>query len=209
MIGIYGGTFDPIHFGHLRTALEVKECFCLDEIRLLPCAQPALKESPDTASDKRLKMIELAIQDQESLRVDRRELNRPGISYMVDTLRSIRNEISNTSLLLFMGTDAFKDIASWQQWQSLFDYAHIIVITRPNYQQQPLGKFLSLKLTQNKEDLTKKPTGFLFFQTVTQLDISATAIRELIANNKNPAYLLPKQVIDYIKVHKLYTDPTS
>lgn len=208
MIGVYGGTFDPIHFGHLRTALEVKEVFGLEQMRLIPCALPAHKTSPDTASEKRLAMLALAIQNQQGLIIDRRELDRTGVSYMVDTLQSIRNEIADQSLLLVMGTDAFHSITSWHQWKNLFDYAHIVVITRPHAGPSlspPLSGWLNAKSTQNKKDLANKPAGCLFFQPVTQLDISATAIREIIATNKNPNYLLPNKVIDYIKQHKLYT----
>ncbi len=204
MIGVYGGTFDPVHFGHLRTALEVKECFALDEIRLIPCSQPPHRELPLTSPEKRLEMLELAVNNQQRMLIDSRELERHGYSYMIDTLKSLRNEISNNSLLLFIGTDAFEGLMGWHQWQQLFDYSHIVVMSRPNYQQPMLSDFLSSKLTENKENLKSRKSGYLFFQAVTQLDISATAIRNIIATGLNPGFLLPESVIDFIKRNKLY-----
>jgi nicotinate-nucleotide adenylyltransferase len=204
MIGIYGGTFDPVHYGHLRTALEVKELFDLDEIRLIPCSQPAHRESPLTPPEMRFEMLNLAVKNQPGLIVDRRELDRDGLSYMIDTLQSISNENPDTSLLLFMGTDAFKGLKDWYQWQSLFDYAHIVVITRPGYKLPVLSGFLAEKLVESPDELTKKPVGHLFFQSVTQLDISATIIRQKIEKGCNPGYLLPDSVISYIKRNKLY-----
>ncbi|MFW5444340.1 MAG: nicotinate-nucleotide adenylyltransferase [Methylococcaceae bacterium] len=204
MIGIYGGTFDPVHYGHLRTALEVKEVFDLDEIRLIPCSQPAHRESPHTTTDMRLQMLELAIQNHLGFVVDRRELDRDGYSYMIDTLKSLRKEMPDKALFLIIGTDAFSGLADWYQWQQLFDYAHIVVITRPRYQQTELSAFLSTKLTCTKENLKLKKAGYLYFQAVTQLDISATAIRNMVAKDRAPNFLLPDNVIGYIKQNKLY-----
>ncbi len=204
MIGIYGGTFDPVHFGHLRTALEIKEIFSLDEVRLIPCAQPAHREIPLTSPQRRLKMLGLAVQDHQGLVIDKRELDRTGFSYMIDTLKSLRNENTSHPLLLIIGTDAFQDLESWHQWQNLFDYAHIIVITRPTYQQQELSNLLTSKLTKNKDKLKSEISGYLFFQSVTQLDISASMIRDIIKEGLNPAFLLPNPVIEYIKTNQLY-----
>lgn len=205
MIGIYGGTFDPVHYGHLRTALEAKEIFALEQMRLLPCGQAALKTTDISTPEKRLEMLLLATQNHTELRIDRRELERKGVSYMIDTLKSIRNEIADTPLLLFMGTDAFQNIKAWYQWQYLFDYAHIVVMTRPNYAPSDLCLFLNSKVAQSKDELSRKPAGHLLFQTVSQLDISASAIRQIIVSGKNPGFLLPDKVIDYIKQNKLYT----
>ena len=205
MIGIYGGTFDPVHFGHLRTALEIKEIFHLDEVRLIPCSQPPHRETPLTPPEMRLAMLELAVQNQPDLVIDRRELEREGYSYMIDTLKSLQIENPDKSLLLIIGTDAFEGLASWHQWQQLFDVAHIVVITRPGYVLQALSGFLSSKLTKNREDLKLDKSGCLFFQSVTKLDISATVIRSLIELEKNPGYLLPDNIIKYISKNKLYS----
>lgn len=204
MIGIYGGTFDPVHYGHLRTALELKEIFDLDQLRLIPCAQPAHRSSPLSSPEMRFQMLTLAVKNQPDLIVDRRELEREGPSYMVDTLRSLRAENSHTGLMLFMGTDAFQGIMNWYQWQALFDYAHIVVITRPGYQLPVLSGVLAEKKIQSVDELKKTLAGYLFFQSVTQLDISASKIRQQIEKDGNPGYLLPDCVISYIEKNTLY-----
>ena len=204
MIGIYGGTFDPIHYGHLRTALEVKERLFLDEVRLVPCSLPAHRESPAVSAEMRVDMLSLAAKDVDGFVVDRRELDRDGASYMVDTLKSFRYEYPESSLVLIIGTDAYQGLMSWFKWQQLFDYAHVVVITRPGYKQQITSDFLSSRLTGEKSDLKRTRFGCLFFQTVTQLDISATAIRKALKSGASLQFLLPDDVINYIKLNKLY-----
>ncbi len=208
MIGIFGGTFDPVHYGHLRSALEVKDIFGLDEVRLIPCADPPHREQPAVTATMRLQMLELAIKNQPALKIDTRELDRYDLhqkpSYMVDTLESLRLEFPNEALLLFIGTDAFKYLTGWHQWQRLFDYAHIVVMTRPGFAAQELDDFFKARLAKNIEELAQVGAGKLCFQQVTQLDISATAIRDIIARKLNPGFLLPDAVIEYIKQHKLY-----
>jgi nicotinate-nucleotide adenylyltransferase len=207
MIGIFGGTFDPVHYGHLRSALEVKDIFGLDEVRLIPCASPPHREQPAVTAKMRLQMLELAIKNQPGLKIDTRELDRHKTSevpsYMVDTLKSLRQEFLAEPLLLFIGTDAFRQLTSWHQWQQLFDYAHIVVMTRPGFTIETLDGFFKARLAEAKE-LAQTTAGKLSFQQVTQLDISATAIRAMIADKQNPGFLLPDAVIEYIKQHKLY-----
>lgn len=207
MIGIYGGTFDPVHYGHLRTALEVKEIFELHELRLIPCHQSPLKNCSQATPSQRLEMLQLAIANEADFGCDSRELDRAGRSYMVDTLSSLRTELPDSPLILFMGGDAFAQLESWHQWQNLFDYAHIVVITRPNSETPPLSEFLKNRLTTHKSDLKTEKNGRLFFQAVTQLDISATTIRILQAQKRSIRFLLPDNVIDYIERYKLYQTP--
>ena len=204
MIGIFGGTFDPIHYGHLRSALEVKEIFGLTEVRLIPSAQPPHREQPAATALMRLQMLELAVKNQPGLIIDTRELNRHGASYMVDTLKSLRQEFKDEPLLLFIGSDAFNHLKTWHQWQHLFDYAHIVVMTRPGFKIQNLDEFFKARLANEITELAHNLAGKLYFQQVTQLDISATAIRDMIAEQRNPGFLLPDTVIAYIRQHKLY-----
>jgi nicotinate-nucleotide adenylyltransferase len=204
MIGIFGGTFDPIHYGHLRSALEVKEIFGLTEVRLIPSAQPPHREQPAATALMRLQMLELAIKNQPGLIIDTRELNRHGASYMVDTLKSLRLEFRDEPLLLFIGSDAFNHLKTWHQWQDLFDTAHIVVMTRPGFEIQNLDVFFKVRLAGEITELAQNTAGKLYFQQVTQLDISATAIRNMIAEQHNPGFLLPDSVIAYIRQHKLY-----
>jgi len=204
MIGIFGGTFDPVHYGHLRSALEVKELFGLDEVRLIPCYQPPHRDQPKASATMRLQMLQQAINHEPGLVVDSRELNRAGPSYMVDTLKSLREEFSEQTLLLFIGSDAFEKLTSWHRWQQLFDYAHLVVLTRPGYAIKSLDSFFNPRLADDKTELSKTPAGSIFFQPVTQLDISATAIRNMIALKQSPRFLLPDAVIEYIQQHQLY-----
>ena len=204
MIGIFGGTFDPVHYGHLRSALEVKEIFGLSEVRLIPSAQPPHREQPAASALMRLHMLDLAIKNQRGLSIDTRELTRSGASYMVDTLKSLRQELKDEPLLLFIGSDAFNQLNTWYQWQHLFEYAHIAVMTRPGFEIQNLDEFFKARLTSRITELAQNLAGKLYFQQVTQLDISATAIRNMIAKQQNPGFLLPDTVIAYIRHHKLY-----
>lgn len=204
MIGIFGGTFDPVHYGHLRSALEVKELFGLDEVRLIPCFQPPHRDQPKAKATMRLQMLRQAINHEPGLVVDSRELDRAGPSYMVDTLKSLREEFPGQSLLLFIGSDAFENLTSWHRWQQLFDYAHLVVLTRPGYAIKTHDEFFNPRLAHDKTELSKTPAGTIFFQPVTQLDISATAIRNMIAQKQSPRFLLPDAVIEYIQQHQLY-----
>jgi nicotinate-nucleotide adenylyltransferase len=207
MIGIFGGTFDPVHYGHLRSALEVKEIFGLTEVRLILNAQPPHREQPAASALMRLEMLELAIENQPGFIIDTRELNRQGVSYMVDTLKSLRQEFKTEPLLLFIGSDAFNQLKAWHQWQHLFDAAHIVVMTRPGFEIQNLDAFFKARLATGITELAHTVAGKLYFQQVTQLDISATAIRNMIAEQQNPGFLLPDTVIAYIRQHKLYQRP--
>jgi nicotinate-nucleotide adenylyltransferase len=204
MIGILGGTFDPVHYGHLRSALEVKDIFGLTEVRLIPCAQPPHRQQPSATAWMRLEMLKLAIGSQAGLIVDDRELKRDGASYMIETLSSLRQDFITEPLLLFIGSDAFNQLTKWHEWQHLFDFSHIIVMTRPGYEIQQLDDFFNTRLTKNRSELVQNSSGKLYFQQVSQLDISATAIRNMIAEQQNPGFLLPDIVIAYIRQHQLY-----
>jgi nicotinate-nucleotide adenylyltransferase len=208
MIGIFGGTFDPVHYGHLRSAIEVKEIFGLNEVRLIPSAQPPHRTAPHAPATMRADMLMLATENYPGLIVDTRELDRQGASFMIDTLVSLRHDNPHCSLLLIIGSDAFNQLTSWRQWQHLFDFAHIVVLTRPGSTLQQLNDFFAVKLTINKQDLSDQLAGKLYFQPVTQLDISASKIREIIAYDRNPTFLLPDSVVAYIKHNQLYQSQT-
>lgn len=204
MIGIFGGTFDPVHYGHLRASLEAKEIFGLDEVRLIPSAQPPHRNTPCASADVRLQMLKLAVTNQLGFAVDAREITRAGASYMVDTLASLRQDYPEQPLLLFIGNDAFNKLTTWHQWRHLFDYAHVVVLIRPGFAVNKLDDFFNVRKSENKQDLSRYSSGKLFFQPITQLDISATAIRQLFAEQRDPRFLLPDAVIAYINQHKLY-----
>ncbi len=210
-IGILGGTFNPIHHGHLRMAQELADALGFDEVRFIPSASPPHRTTPEVSAEHRAAMVQLAIADNPLFKLDMRELARTGASYMIDTLISLREELGeHAALCLIMGSDAFVKLDTWHHWQKLLDYCHIILVQRPNI--SPDLPRLSAKLTsllhdhytENVDDLTEKTTGYIHMQKITPLDISATRIRESLKACHSVRYLMPESVITYIATHKLY-----
>lgn len=207
MIGVLGGTFDPVHFGHLRTAVEVMDGLSLEEIRLVPCRHPPHRPATEVSSEVRLRMLQLAVAGETGLVIDSRELQRDGPSFTVDTLESIREELGAKPLGLIIGTDAFFGLPTWHRWPELFELAHIIVMHRAGYEPKipsELADHQQRRLVHQPELLSSAVSGYLYFQQVIQLDISATRIRELIKQGKSPRYLLPDNVLDSIHENWLY-----
>lgn len=206
-IGIFGGTFDPIHFGHLRTALEVYESLPLQEIRFLPCQQPVHKSATGASVNERLAMLKLAIAGQPGFTLDTRELERASPSYMYETLLSIRQEVGHTPLCLICSMDAFSNFTYWYRWDAIIELAHIVVATRAGYTtsfSDTLNNFTNRHLITNPQALLTHPAGYVLFAPTTPLSISSTAIRQMLKNNLNPSYLLPETVKAYIEKQQLY-----
>jgi len=204
---VYGGTFDPVHFGHLRTALEIREIVGIDEMRLVPCGQPPHRFEPIAQRDLRRRMLDLAVEAEPGLTVDSRELERDGPSYMVDTLSSMQAEQPDQTLVLIIGMDAFDGIANWHQWRNLFGLANFVVMQRPGYPAQipsAIAQLDGVFHVTDRETLRTRGSGCIFFHEVTQLEISATAIRDLIRNERSPRYLLPERVLELIESERLY-----
>tara|TARA_R110002050_G_scaffold57423_5_gene129264 strand:+ start:187656 stop:188297 length:642 start_codon:yes stop_codon:yes gene_type:complete len=204
-IGILGGTFDPIHFGHLRSALEVSEQLDLGHVRLIPSARPPHREAPHATPQQRLMMLHLAMKNADGFIVDDRELHREGVSYTVDTLVSLREEFPDNPLFLLLGTDAFLNIQAWHKWQTLLELAHIVVIRRPD-ETMAMPTELDAWYQQHlamPEDI-QRVAGKIWPVMVTQLAISATAIRTTILERKSPRFLLPDPVIQLIEQLGLY-----
>ncbi len=208
MIGIYGGTFDPVHYGHLRTALEVKQALNLDAVRFVPARLPPHRRPPSASSEARRRMLEAALADAPpGFVLDERELVRLGPSYMVDTLTSLRQELGQASLCLLVGMDAFCGLSSWHRWQEIFNLANLVVMTRPGYVPEfspALARELGRRLAEDKAGLSKVPCGVIYFQPVTQLEISSTFIRECLATGRDPRYLLPDCVLALIRQEGYY-----
>lgn len=212
-IGILGGTFDPVHIGHLRSALELLETLALAEVRLIPCGHPPHRNPPHASAAARRAMLDLAVAGQPGLRVDSRELERPGPSYMVDTLASLRDEVGATPLCLLLGSDAFLGLPRWHRWQELLQLAHLVVMHRPGWTletslEAPLAQLVTARRVATVAALAAQPAGSLLLAPVTPLDISASAIRALVAAGRSPRYLLPDGVWDYIRDQGLYVSVT-
>ena len=211
VIGILGGTFNPIHFGHLRMAQELADTLNFDEVRFIPAASPPHKDTPTISAEHRAAMVRLAIADNPAFSIDERELHRAGASYTIDTLLSLRAELGlQTSLTLLMGSDAFTKFDTWHRWEEIIQLCHIALVQRPQQKAEAsklsktLETFLHNHYTENGDDLHSSPAGFVTMRQVTALDISSTAIRHLFQQHHSTRYLMPDNVIDYIKTHRLY-----
>jgi nicotinate-nucleotide adenylyltransferase len=207
MIGILGGTFDPVHHGHLRVALDVQQALQLREVRLIPCRQSPLRDTPVASGAHRLAMLRAAVAHDAYLRVDARELDREGVSYTVETLAGLRAEAGDEALCFICGMDAFRSFLDWHDWQGILHLGHIVVAHRPEVRppwEGELATLLSQREVHTAEALREQPAGNICLCEVTQLDISATRIRRLIAEGGSPRYLLPDVVWDYINDHRLY-----
>ncbi len=162
MIGILGGTFDPIHHGHLRCAQELLQDLPLDEVRLVPCRIPPHRDTPQASAEQRLRMLKAALDGAPGLTVDDRELSREGPSYTVDTLHSLRAEFGATPLCLIVGMDAFNGLDRWHRWQELIGLAHIVVAHRPGWlppQAGAVAELLSSHAIQSATELRARPAG--------------------------------------------------
>ena len=208
-IGILGGTFDPIHHGHLRIALELYQQLDLQQIRFIPCQQPVLDKTTQATTTQRVAMLKLAINNQKEFVLDKRELKRSTPSYTIETLISLREEFYNVPLCLIMGSDSFLQLPRWHRWQELITLAHIVIIPRPEYllndrQAEVIKNFLIKHKIDNPLLLHEKLSGYIYTADFHPLAISSTYIRQQINNGLNPAYLLPEEVLHYIWREKIY-----
>lgn len=207
-VGVFGGTFNPVHYGHLRSALELVEHLGLDHLRLMPCAVPPHREAPDCSAADRAAMVELAVSSEPRLRCDTRELNRDGVSFTIDSLLEIREELGEGhSLSLVMGCDAVLKIATWHRWEELLDVAHIVVIARPGWhfpERGEVANWLEMHRASAKDVLVNAVAGSILVEELRPLAISSTEVRELLAAGQSARYLLPEPVLDYIQDKQLY-----
>jgi len=213
-IGILGGTFDPIHYGHLRLAEELAGTLKLDQVRFVPSGTPPHRTAPGVTAEHRLAMVELAAAGNPRFSVDGREVRRAGPGYTFDTLAELRAEAGGTRpLALLVGADAFLEFATWHRWHDIFGLAHVAVAHRPGFpverwserMPQPLAREYSARLMQQPLAVHLTPAGGIVVVPFTALDISATAIRDMLKAGASPRYLLPDAVLDYIHSHKLYS----
>ncbi|NJD34570.1 MAG: nicotinate-nucleotide adenylyltransferase [Betaproteobacteria bacterium] len=217
VLGLLGGTFDPLHVAHLRLALEAREALGLAEVCLIPAGTPPLRAVPQCAASHRLAMVECALAGLPGFSVDAGEVlaaaGNPLPSYTVATLeRQRRQHGAARPLALLLGADAFARLESWQRWRELFGLAHIAVATRPGHELKVGagntaldGEFAARQGVA--ADLAATPAGRIVPFAITALEISATAIRERLARGLSVRYLVPDAVLDYIESHQIYRTP--
>ena len=202
MIGILGGIFDPVHNGHVQIALDIHHALGLEQTRLIPCNVPPHRDMPVASAEQRLAMLELVAGEHAELSIDKRELEREGPSWMVDTLSSLRDELGDTPLCLILGVDAFNQIDSWHEWQKLISLTHIVIADRPDCeltQSGTVADFLSEHLTDNKQDLLQQAAGFIYRCPVTQVNVSSTDVRKKLHSGDDVSNLVPEKVWVHIQ----------
>jgi nicotinate-nucleotide adenylyltransferase len=196
-IGIFGGTFDPIHFGHLRPAFELSQALKLAEVRFLPAGNPPHRQATLASAELRLAMVKAAVAGEKRFVVDDREVRRTGASYSVDTLTELRAEFPDRSLCLMLGMDAFLGLPDWHRWRDILDLAHVVVWHRPGWKAPvhgPLGEVMVDRGTGAIRELHEQKAGRVYIHAVTQLEIASTQLRQVIVSGTDPRYLVPDEV---------------
>jgi nicotinate-nucleotide adenylyltransferase len=212
-LGLFGGTFDPVHFGHLRLATELAEAFHLDKVIFIPAGLPYHRgRDAHATAEQRLTMVKLATQRDARFDIDEREIKRSGNTYTYDTLAEIRHERGAATPLVFLaGTDTFAGIDKWHRWTELFDLAHFAVAVRADDAQWAtrgpgtIPKEAWPRITLNPRELAASPAGKIVTFAMTPLSISSTAIRALVREGASVRYLTPDPVAEYIRSHNLYS----
>jgi len=215
LIGIYGGTFDPIHYGHLRVAEELVDNITFDRFYFVPAGEPRLRDIPFASKLQRAEMVRLAIADHPVFKLDEREIKRQGTSTTVESLREYHTELKGQAVALcfVMGADTFAKLHYWYSWYELFELCHLIIVDRPgsllmkNQHDLPeeIRQVCASRWVTRSDALTSQSSGMIYVAPTTLLDISATKIRERVAAGKSIRYLLPEPVADFIKTNHLYT----
>jgi nicotinate-nucleotide adenylyltransferase len=207
-MGIFGGTFDPIHYAHLRTAFELQQALRLREVRFLPAGKPPHRDQPLANPQLRLDMVKAAIAGQPGFIVDDREIAKTSPSYTVETLAELRHEYPDRSICLIVGMDAFLGLPKWHEWRDIFELAHLVVAHRPGWRAPgmgPLGELLVDRGTGRINDLHESRFGCIYIHAVTQLEISSTDVRQLIAMGRDPRFLMPDSVRKIILESNCYS----
>lgn len=200
-LGVFGGTFDPIHYGHLRTAFEMLQALRFGDVHFIPCSDPPHRGETFAPAVQRMRMVELALAGQDGFVADDRELSRAGPSYTIDTLNDLREEFPERALGLILGMDAFLGLHTWHRWHEILDVAHVVVAHRPGWKAPdmgPLGDLIAERGTHRVEDLHNELNGRIHIHAVTQLEIASTEIRDLVAAGRDPRFLMPDAVRDEI-----------
>lgn len=198
-VGIFGGTFSPIHHGHLRLAIELRERLGLDRVHLVPAGEPPHRDTPGVSARKRLQWVQLACAGEPGLQVDDREVRRGGRSYTYDTLASLRSEMPEASLVLLLGDDAANQFHTWHRWSEIPALAHLVFVERPHERPSPASELLTLmrgRQSTDPADLRRQRAGLFLSATLPPLAISSTRIRGLLKARRSIRGLVPQAVID-------------
>lgn len=209
-IGVFGGMFDPIHYGHLRTAHELHELLGLETVVFVPAGDPPHRAAPLADAATRLAMVRAAVGDDPRFRVDDRELRRAGLSYTILTLAEMRAERGSQPLVLIMGMDAFAGIESWHRAGEIASFAHLVVALRPKAALPQAGLAAALlreRRCQDPAQLASQPAGLVYVSDNTQLDLSSSAVRAVIAAGRDPRYLMPESARRIILATGSYARP--
>jgi len=206
MIGFFGGSFDPIHFGHLKNAQQLKSELDLSELFFMPCRAPVHKDALTFSTEERLKMLQLALQDFPDLALDLREINRISDSYSIDSLKEIVLEFPQETICLIIGMDSFNQLSSWKDAEIFHQYCHLVVLARPG--EESGHNYAHFTLAKNAENLISQKTGLIYFAKPRLFDISSSDIRGILfnASQEGKIYaqqsldgLLPKRIINYLQ----------
>lgn len=204
-VGILGGTFDPVHHGHLRLAIEFMERLDLMEVRFIPLHIPPHRSMPFASATDRLHMLEIATRGIPDISIDDFEIRQKKVSYTIDTVTAFRESMKDAPVCLLLGADAFNNISTWKNWDSILDYVHITVAKRPEYPVEAPPAVFENAITQSVSALHQQPCGLISMIDMPLLDISATQVRSLVKSGNRLQGLLPPEVIEYIYTNKLYS----
>ncbi len=211
MIGVFGGSFDPIHFGHIKPVIKLSEEFCFEEIYLIPCFISPTSKDIIASAEHRFKMASIVCSSHfNNIKCDAREINRKGTSYSYDTIIDLKKEknLKNSPLCLILGLDVFLNFEKWYNYRNILDEANIIVINRPNNTEDKINSmsdFIQNKLLKNKEDFLKKKNGGIYLYSGLSIESSSSNIRSMIKKGNEPTGLIPGSIWNYIKRNKLYS----
>ena len=205
-MGVFGGTFDPIHLGHLRTVAAVKHYLAMQRVLFVPASMPPLRDPPAAAPHQRLEMVRIAVQNVAGFELDAREVTRSGPSYTVLTLEELRSEYPGVPLCLILGLDAFLKLPQWHRWRELLGLAHVALMQRPGWQmpEDPLPDWWSRALIDHPRQMSSEPAGRILPVDVPAVDISSTDLRDRLRAGLPVADHLPDRVQQYIKENRLY-----
>lgn len=207
MIGIFGGTFDPPHLGHIEPVKEVASSLGLEQVSIIPCHIPPHKLQPGISNIHRIAMVELMIAHNPLFTIDDRELRKSSTSYSVETLEEIKHQQQDAKLCFFIGMDSLVNFETWYKWDKILNLCHLVVLARPGYNNQQLAKLnnqITARITNNADDLIHFDNGQILTTTNQAVDISSSYIRQQIKAKKSFRHLVPNYVADYILQHKLY-----